>query len=273
MVELTQADESRQRSCLLCGSLDEPTVEHIIPQAFWKRFGLDPDHDDLAQFRTDLCLTHNQATSALHRRPEMLDLVEKGSPVSRTTLLHLGEWIVWVTLLLGLARGKGVLGAEASRELLLRRFDTVHAGMPKGIRVYAARVDDSARRLEPETTPYVLALQGSSNVLLNERDKPIGFSVSEGPINASESIRLGSVALLVVGRTYSSGDGHEERLDRVVARAGLERIFPLGKPLPAMLPTPIDMAEISRLFTVVPDGANDSLMPAMLRRFSDWGDS
>jgi hypothetical protein len=51
--------------------------------------------------------------------------------------------------------------------------------------------------------------------LPNERDEPIGFSV-EDLINASESIRLGSVVLLVVGRIHSSGDGHEKHLDSVV---------------------------------------------------------
>lgn len=56
--------------CLLCGALADPTLEHIIPQTLWKRFGIDPNREDLAQFWTTLCDAHNQATSALHMRPD-----------------------------------------------------------------------------------------------------------------------------------------------------------------------------------------------------------
>jgi hypothetical protein len=272
MAEMSQAEKGGHRPCLLCGSPNEPSVEHIIPQALWKRFGLDPDQDELAQFRTDLCITHNQATSVLHQRSEMMDLIETGSPVTKKTLQHLGDWIVWITLLLSLARGRGVLGVEASRQLLLRRFDKLHAGTPKGVRVYAAVVDDSVEPTESESTPYVLALKGDSRVLLNEDGAPIGFSVREGPVNASESIRLGRVALLVVGSTYSSGDDHEQRLDDAVARVGLERIFPPERALPKMEPTPIDMTDVGQLFTVIPDGADGSLMPEALRAFATWDD-
>jgi hypothetical protein len=100
-----KADEG----CLICGTTDELTVEHIIPQTLWKRFGLDPDHDDLARYRTTLCQTHNQATSALHRRSEAIRLIATGEPVTTKTLAHLADWAVWVTLLLGLANGHGVL--------------------------------------------------------------------------------------------------------------------------------------------------------------------
>lgn len=80
---------------------------------------MDLNREDLAVYRTDLCVPHNKATSALRQRTQMMDLIETGEPVTRTTLRHLGDWAVWVTLLLGLARGSGVLGAEASREFLL----------------------------------------------------------------------------------------------------------------------------------------------------------
>lgn len=165
-----------------------------------------------------------------------------------------------------------MLGVEASRQLLLHRFDKLVAGTPKGVRVYAALVDDSVEPTESEITPHVLALKGDSSVLLNGRGAPIGFSVSEGPINASESIRLGRVVLLVLGPTYSSGGDHEERLDKAVARVGLERIFPPGQALPKMEPTPINMTDVSRLFTVIPDGADHSLMPQALRAFATWDD-
>ena len=125
----------------MCGTLADPTLEHIIPQTLWKRFGIDPNREDLAQFWTTLCDSHNQATSALHaasddepdRALRSRDPQEPGAP---------RRWAVWVTLLFGLERGSGVLGAEASRELLLRRFDTVRAGTPKGVRVYGAWVAD-----------------------------------------------------------------------------------------------------------------------------------
>jgi hypothetical protein len=77
--------------CLLCGVLDDPTVEHIIPQTLWNRFGIDPDCENLAQFRTTLCEPHNQATSALHRRIEMMELIETGEHVTRKTLQQPGR--------------------------------------------------------------------------------------------------------------------------------------------------------------------------------------
>ena len=256
-------DEDGVRSCLLCGSSDEPTTEHIIPQALWRRFGIDPDRDDLARYRTTLCHTHNQATSALHRRAEMLDLIETGEPISRRTLHHLADWTVWVTLLLALARGSGVLGAEQSRSLLLRRFDTDEAGVPQGMRVYAARVSEYAERLD--ITPHVVALHGDSRVMLNHEGFPIGYSVRTGPVNASESIGLGRLALLVLGRTHSSGPHHLDRLDAAAAAINLDRILPLGDALPELNPTAVSMAEVSKLFTVVPFGADFSLFPAALQ--------
>lgn len=263
----THQAETGQRPCMLCESLDEPTVEHIVPQTLWNRFDLDPNGDELARFRTDLCKRHNGATSRLHQRPEMMDLIETGAPVTRRTLDQLADWAIWVTLLLSLARGSGVLGPEASREALLRRFDNGSAGgPPKGVRVYAARTDDSEKGTEPDITPYVLALQGDSRVVLNDSGLPVGLSDRTGPINASKSIRLGKVALLVVGRTHKSGNDHEARLDEAAAQVGLERIWPPGQTLPALKPTPISMTNIGQLFTVIPDGADHSLMPEVLRR-------
>lgn len=252
---------SMTEPCLICGAMHNPTVEHIIPQTLWNRFGIDPDRADLAHFRTTLCERHNQATSALHKRVEMMELIETGEPVTRKTLQHLGDWAVWVTLLLGLARGSGVLGAQASRILLTRRFDTDWAGTPKGVRVYAARVSDYVESTTSPITPYVLALRGDSRVLLDADDKPCGFSVRYGPVNASESIGIGKLALLVVGRTYSSGSDHHRRLDSAAAQVGLERILPLGGALPPLKPTSVSMSDSSKLFTIIPFGADLSLMP------------
>lgn len=249
--------------CLMCDADSDPTVEHIIPQTLWKRFGIDPDREDLATFRTSLCYRHNQATGALHRRDLMMQLIETGEPVTRQTLLHLGDWAVWVTLLLGLARGSGVLGAKASRDLLLQRFDA-GTGPPSGVRVYAARVKEYVPG-GPPTTPYVLALRGDSRILLDEAAKPIGLTVREGPMNASESIGLGEVALLVVGSTYASGPDHLHLLDRAAASVGLDRIHPLSDTLPALTRREISMKNVHGLFTVVPFGADPSLLPPRLQ--------
>lgn len=265
MNEIPTASVAGSGPCLMCGALDEPTVEHIIPQTLWNRFNIDPDREDLAHFRTTLCAPHNHATSALHTRTEMMKLIETGAPVTQKTLQHLGDWAVWVTLLLGLARGSGVLGAEVSRKLLLRRFDTNSGGPPKGVRVYAARVTDYIEPTKPPITPYVLALRGDSRVLLDHTDQPHGFSVRTGPINASESIGLRRIALLVVGPTYPSGHDHHERLDQAAARVGLHRIFPPGDSPPALEPTSISITDISKLFTVMPFGADPSLMPSAIQ--------
>jgi hypothetical protein len=258
-----QVGDDVVRECLLCGRSDEPTSEHIIPQALWRRFGIDPDRDDLARYRTTLCHSHNQATSALHRRPEMLDLIETGEPVTPKTLRHLADWAVWITLLLALARGSGVLGVDESRNLLLRRFDSDKAGTPKGMRVYAARVSEYIAR--DNGPSHALALYGDSRVLVDQEGSPIGFSVRTGPVNASESIGLGRVALLVVGRTHPSGPGHTDRLDSAAASLGLQRILPLSTDMPDLPPTGISMSEVGKLFTVIPGGADVSLFPASLR--------
>jgi hypothetical protein len=250
--------------CLMCGAVDDPTIEHIIPQTLWNRFGIDPDRADLAYFRTTLCGPHNRATSALHERTEMMDLIETGTPVTRKTLQQLGDWAVWVTLLLALARGTGVLGDQATRDRLLRRFDNEQPGTPKGIRVYAARVSDYVEPTEPPITPHLLALQGDSRVLLDANKQPKGFAFGVGPVNASESIGLGKLVLLVVGPTYASGPDHNERLDQAAARVGLERILPLSGSLPALTPISISMADVRKIFTVIPFGADQSLMPIQI---------
>ncbi|WP_198144754.1 hypothetical protein [Nesterenkonia jeotgali] len=252
--------------CLLCGAVDDPTVEHVIPQTLWNRFGIDPNQSDLAQFRTDLCGRHNRATSALHRRTEVMDLIEQGEPVSVRTLQLLADWAVWVTLLLGLARGRSVLGASESRALLLERFaSTQGGGPPKGVRVYAARVSDYVEASTTIGTQYALALVGDPRIALDAERRPQGISVNAGSINASESIGLGKIALLVVGRSYKSGPDHEHRLDAVVGSVGLERIWPPSDTLPTLDPRPVSITEVSRIFTTVPFGDDASLAPSNIR--------
>jgi hypothetical protein len=256
--------------CLLCGTTEDLTWEHIIPQALWRRFGIDPYRDDLAQFSTTLCGQHNKATSVLHARPDMLNLIETGEPITRKTLAHLADWAVWVTLLLGLERGSGVLGAQASRDLLRRRFEGDLAGLPKGVRVYAAQVDDYVEPATPPVVPFVLALYGDSRVVLDYANQPCGYEIQVGPVNASESIRVGKLALLVVGRTYPSGLDHNDRIDSAAASVGLERIHPPASTLPPLDPAKINMHDVAKIFTVIPFGADVSLLPEPIR---DWSTS
>ena len=265
MNESPPATAAGDQPCLLCGAVGDPTDEHIIPQTLWNRFGIDANQAHLARFRTDLCGRHNQATSALHQRTGVMDLIEHGEPVSTKTLTHLADWAVWVTLLLGLARGSGVLDAETSRALLLERFDSQRGGLPRGVRVYGARVSEYVEASEPRGTQYALALVGDSRVVLDPAGRPQGFSVMTGPMNASESIGLGKIALLVVGRTYASGPAHAERLDAAAGSVGLERIWPASGSLPTLDPKPLSIADVSRLFTAVPFGADMSLLPAGIR--------
>lgn len=272
MGEADPADGAGSDVCLLCMTPDEPTVEHIVPRTLWERFGIDPDGEDVARFRRTLCRPHNEATSALHNRTDMMDLIQAGRPVTRKTLAHLADWAVWVTLLLGLARGSGVLGEETSRRLLLDRFKPNGSSTPRGMRVYAARLTNSVDPAEPPVTPYALALRGDDRVLLDAAGNPSGFTVRQGPIHASEAIGLGKLALLVVGETWSSGPDHRERLDRAASGVGMVRIHPLAReePLPDLPPTAISMRDVSRRFTVVPFGADWSLMPRALQALATW---
>lgn len=263
--------------CLICGSTTDLTVEHIIPQTLWNRWGIDPNRDDLAVFTTRLCGLHNSATGALHEREDMMRLIDTGERVSKRTLSHLADWAIWVTLLLGLARGSSVLDAETSRAWLLHRFTHDAStgpggGPPKGTRVYAARVTLLVKADAP-TRKYVLALRGDSRVILDAQQEPCGLSFRAGVINAAESIRVGELVLLVLGPTYSSGQDHTERLDAAAVGVGLERIFPPAVTLPALVPAPIDLDDVSRLFTVLPFGGDLSLLPPRMQALSAFESS
>lgn len=130
--------------CLICGATTDLTVEHIIPQTLWNRFGIDPNGaGDVAKTRTILCSTCNSATGQLHERGAMLDLIAEGVPVTKQTLRQLADWTFWVTILLGLARGVGVLPLSEARSWLRDRFfSSNRAGVPRGLRVYAGRSAD-----------------------------------------------------------------------------------------------------------------------------------
>ncbi|NHA69976.1 hypothetical protein [Phycicoccus flavus] len=258
----------KSTQCLLCEETAGLTTEHIVPQTLWNRFGIDPDADRIEPFRTTLCTPHQEVTAALHRHEAMMDLVETGEPVTRQTLAQLGQWSVWVTMLLSLARGSAVLGPRVTREVLLTYFDGHGGGVPAGTRVYAARVSRFTDPARPPAPRYLLALRRDASVRLDERSTPSGFSFGEGPTQAAESIAIGKIALLVVGPTHSSGPGHHARMDQAVSHLGLERIHPLGErpqPLPSLTTREVCMRDVARLFTVIPFGVDMSLMPERIR--------
>ncbi|MDX1883879.1 hypothetical protein [Mycolicibacterium sp. 120270] len=246
-------------TCLICGSDEEATSEHIVPQTLWLRFGLDPNHKDLERYRTTLCRRHNEATGKLHRRTEVIELIENGGPFTKKSLGLLADWAVWVTVLLGLSTGEGVLPGDEARSLLRARFDEHGGGLPRGIRVYAARVSEYVR--DTTFTSYMVAVEKDRRTVLDYRGTPIGFLGIAGPVTVTESIGLGKIALLVLSRTYPSGVGHNDRLDAAATTVGMERIHPPAATLPILAPRAIDMTALSEVFMPVPDGQDWSLLP------------
>lgn len=235
-----------------------------MPQTLWARFGLDPNHEQLARYRTTLCSIHNSATSSLHQRTEVIDLIEKGEPVTKKSLGLLADWAVWVTVLLGLATGEGVLPEDEARRLLCDRFDGRDGGLPRGIRVYIARVDDYVG--DTSFTSHMVGVVRDRRIILDDGGTPVGFSDRTGPITASEAIGLGRIAILVLSRTYSSGTEHNARLDAAAATVGLDRIHPPADAVPALAPRAIDMTAVSQVFMPVPHGSDSSLLPDAVKQ-------
>ncbi|GAB4085028.1 hypothetical protein GCM10028784_16580 [Myceligenerans cantabricum] len=252
------------RSCLLCGSIDDPTDEHIVPQTLWNEWGLDPNSAGLARYRCTLCRKHNGALSALHSRPEMKDLIVHGGPVNKRTLRQFADWAVWVTMELGLARGTGVLDEAMARKLLLDHADGGVGGPPAGMRVYAALVDE-----QPATAVAVpkfeIAVKGDDRISYDESGEPSGFSVREGRIKVAESIVVGHLAVIVLGRTLGSGPDHRRRLDAAAAVAGLAPVHPLpnGKATLSVLKVP--MSALNDVFVPPGLGSDTSLLPKQIR--------
>lgn len=247
------------KTCLICGSDEEATSEHIVPQTLWLRFGIDPDDDDLERYRTTLCRTHNEATGKLHQRTDVIKLIENGGAFTTKSLGLLADWAVWVTALLGLSTGEGVLPEDEARSLLRARFSGDGGGLPRGIRVYAAQVSEYVR--DTTFTSYMVAVEKDRRTILDYDGTPIGFSGVAGPITVTESIGLGKIALLVLSRTYTSGAGHNDRLDAAATTVGMERIHPLAATSPILTPRAIDMTAVSQVFMPVPDGQDPSLLP------------
>ncbi|MFT9533145.1 hypothetical protein ACM0AX_07780 [Mycobacteroides abscessus subsp. abscessus] len=254
--------DEASKTCRICDS-EETTSEHIVPQTLWLRFGLDPNHEDLERYRTRLCSPHNEATGKLHQRTDVIDLIENGGAFTKKSLGLLADWAVWVTALLGLSTGEGVLPEDEARSLLRARFSGDGGGLPRGIRVYAARVSEYVR--DAAFTSYMVAVEKDLRTVLDCNRTPIGFSGIAGPATVTESIGLGKIALLVLSRIYTSGVGHNDRLDAAATTVGMERIHPPAAILPALAPRAIDMTAVSQVFMPVLDGQDPSLLPNGVR--------
>jgi hypothetical protein len=257
-------------TCLICGATNDITVEHIIPQTLWRRFGVDPNGEgDVAKTRTTLCKVCNGATSKIHQWADVMDLIQNGQPVTRTALAHLAEWTFWVTLLLGLANGRAVVPEAEARDLLRRRFASSHSvSIPKGLRVYAAVTPDLGARPANPVSSHAVALVGDPTVYTDSASKPIGHRAHVGmSLQAATAIGLGTVVLLVLARTHPSGPDHETRVDRAVATIGLTRIHPPTGPVPTLSPTTASVEAAHLLFVKQPLAATDlTLLPEATRR-------
>lgn len=258
-------------NCLICGSTEDLTREHIIPQTLWKRFSVDPNSDngDVSKTWTTLCQSCNAATAALHGRTEMMSLIETGSPAAKQTLQHLADWAFWVLLLLGLAQGASVIPEDEARALLLGRFsDRTRASVPRGVRVYAGIATTLDSRGGPDTTSFVVARVDDPSIYNDDAaGAPIGMSARTGQaLQAAQSIGIGKVVLLVLAPTRSSGKDHEVRLDAAAATVGLDRIHPLPTPIPTLAPRAFDLDGVNDLFISVPFAGDLTLLPAPLRQ-------
>ena len=89
--------------------------------------------------------------------------------------------------------------------------------------------------------------------LLNAQEERELSQIIERGVAARERIAAGT------------GTAEDRRLDRAAAQVGLERIRPLGVALPALNPARISMTDVSKVFTVIPFGADMSLMPERIR--------
>lgn len=260
--------------CLICAATTDLTVEHIVPQTLWKRWGVNPNTamGDVPKTRTTLCKRCNGATAALHGRSDMMSFIDTGEPITKKTLQHFADWAFWVLLLLGLARGSGVVPVDEARAILRARFadGPGSKAIPRGVRVYAGL----ATSLEPSPTPsvatsYSIAPVDAANVL-RQNGAPIGLTVRQAQsVQAAQSIGIGKTTVLILGRTESSGADHNARLDAAAATVGLSRIHPLSDPIPTLTPQHPNLRAIGDLFALLPFGDDRSLLPPSLRALLD----
>lgn len=253
---------SAAQPCVICESRDEHTIEHIIPQALLDAWGLDPNGTETARFRTDLCRPCNFQMAKIHDRPEMMRMIIDGDPITDKALRHFADWIVWVTMLLGVARGRGVWPVAPARDRLLKQFSReARAGAtPKGTRVYVARA--VYHPLPQGGVSHAVALRDDNRIVLDYRDRPSGISGKSGVINAAECLGIGRLMALVIGPTWDSGPEHKSRLDAIPESAGFLRIQPFPEVAPTLQPMTVDQRSVKRFFTAEALLADDiSLLP------------
>ncbi|MDI9917654.1 hypothetical protein [Rhodococcus sp. IEGM 1379] len=196
----------------------------------------------------------------------MLDLIETGAPVSKEDLDALAHWIVWITLLLGVKRAGDVWPVEDARKQLKSRFrDGSTGGLPKGTRVFAALVDEDATgTLE---TTYAVLLKNDPRVRLDHKGLPAGFAPS-GARTAAAVLRVGNLVVMVLAPTWSSGPGHNTRIDTAATEIGLTRIWPPTDPHIGLTPHTVALKEVWNLFACIPfEADNTDLLPPDIQEF------
>lgn len=267
-----EGDRRRMTACLICESAENLTVEHIIPQTLWKKFGVDPNADEggVPKTRATLCRACNAATGKLHQRPEMMAMIDTGAPIIGRTLNHLADWTFWVLLILGLERGSPVI--PKARSLLQDRFSrgSDSGGIPRGVRVYTGIATTLESSHIAETSRFSVALVGDPDGLGN-RGAAFGSTVQGGQaLQAAQSIGLGKLVVLVLPPTQSSGREHEARLDAAATTVGLTRIHPPpGHPTPGLDAHEFDLDAVRNLFVFPPFGEDTTLLPDHFRRLFD----
>lgn len=253
--------------CLICGATENLTLEHIIPQALWARFGIDPNAEgDVRKTHTTLCARCNGATAALHTRREMLDLIQTGLPVTDATVAQMADWAFWVLLLLNLARGSHIVPERHARDLLQKRFVTHElGGVPKAWRIYAAHVS-SLTPTASAPTRYEVALTFEESLYRGAGGRPIRVTVSHGDAReASLVIGIGIMVFLVLPPTASSGPGHFDRINAVAAAADLERLVPRHGEVVSLRAGSADIGVVRDLFVAPLAGDDRTLLPPTLR--------
>ncbi|WES65833.1 hypothetical protein P0L94_07110 [Microbacter sp. GSS18] len=268
---MTTGRPSLNRSdCLICGETNRPelTLEHIIPQTLWRRFGVDPNQEgDVRKTHTTLCKRCNDATSRLHSRTEMMELIEKGTPATDMAIGQMADWVFWILLLLALERGDSIVPADVARRLLHSRFVTHTAtGIPPGWRVYAARVATLEHQGTAVQESYeVLTAFGNMGVT-SAAGHAIGFTGRSGAaVQSALTIGIGSMGFLVLPPTESSGPNHLDRVDAAAAENGLERLVPRRGAVATLTVGAADVGALRDIFVSPFEGSDRSLLPQRLR--------
>jgi len=260
--------------CLICGETDTRTLtlEHIIPQALWRRFGVDPNQTgDVRKTHTTLCERCNGATSRIHSRPEMLDLIEAGKPVTPAASEQMADWVFWVLLLLGLEQGDNIVPDHEARAILRGRFvDHTIPGIPSGWRVYAAHVSTLDNQGTTVSSKHEVVTKVSQGTVTDAAGSRIGMTQGPGvAVQAALAIGIGSMGFLVLPPTESSGPGHQDRVDAAAAANGLERLVPRRGDTITLTKSNADVGVFRDIFVGPWFGTNRDLLPERLRALLD----